>query len=170
MLLLGGAMTVTGTLRAQKAIPVIGFLGSTSPGPPFVAGVRQGLKDAGYVEGRNVAIEYRWAEGRHDRLPTLAADLVARQVDVIATIGGTVTALAAKNATSTVGLPVTGADDEPHAVSLFAGGASSCASGVCAGGIGSAGKLTGCGGTSSKKPTPKKTPTMAAPTAPRKTR
>jgi len=88
----------------QKAIPVIGFLGSTSPGPyaPFVAAFRQGLSETGYVEGRNMAIEFRWAEGRYDRLPALAADLVDHKVDVIAASGGEVSALAAKNATSMI--------------------------------------------------------------------
>src|ERR1700738_2807919 len=104
MLLLGGAMTAARTLRAQqKAMPVIGFLGSASPGrnPALIAAFHQGVSETGYVEGQNVAIEYRWAEGRYDRLPALAADLVGRQVDVIAAdaLPG---ARAAKNATTTI--------------------------------------------------------------------
>jgi putative tryptophan/tyrosine transport system substrate-binding protein len=105
LLLLGGAMTTARALRAQqRALPVIGYLSSLSPGPsaPSVAAFWQGLSETGYVEGQNVAIEYRWAEGRIDRLPGLAADLVGRKVDVIATAGGTPAALAAKNATSTI--------------------------------------------------------------------
>ncbi len=84
-------------------MPVIGFLKSGSPAPsaPYVAGFRQGLADAGYVVGENVAIEYRWAEGLYDRLPALAADLVGRKVDLIAT-NAIPSALAAKSATSTI--------------------------------------------------------------------
>ena len=79
----GGRPTLS---RAQqKAMPVIGYLNSTSPVPnePFAAAFRQGLSEAGWVVGQNVAIEYRWAEGRLDRLPALAADLVGRKVDLI---------------------------------------------------------------------------------------
>jgi ABC-type uncharacterized transport system substrate-binding protein len=87
--------------QQQPAIPVVGFLGSTSPAPYayIVAAVRQGLNETGFVEGRNVAIEYRWAEGKYDRLPALAAELVSRPVAVI--IANTPAALAAKAATST---------------------------------------------------------------------
>src|SRR5882672_2171812 len=104
LLLLGGAVTAPRALSAQqKATPVIGYLNGTSPGPaaPFVAAFRQGLSETAYVEGQNVAIEYRWAEGRYDRLPALAADLVGRKVDVIATVA-IPSARAAKNATSTI--------------------------------------------------------------------
>jgi putative ABC transport system substrate-binding protein len=105
MLLLGGAMTAARALRAQqKAVPVIGFLGGASPGPfaPNLAAFHQGLSETGYVEGQNLAIEYRWAEDHYDRLPALAADLVARKVDVIVASGGLPPALAAKSATSTI--------------------------------------------------------------------
>src|ERR1700682_6188338 len=88
----------------QKAIPVIGFLSGALPGPykSYVAAFHQGMSETGYVEGQNVAIEYRWAEGHHDRLPALATELVDRRVDVIATSGGPVPARAAKNATATI--------------------------------------------------------------------
>jgi putative ABC transport system substrate-binding protein len=103
--LLGGAMAVPRALRAQqKAMPVIGFLGLSSPGPfaPVVAAFHQGLSETGYVEGQNVAVEYRWAEDHYDRLPALAADLVGRQVDIIVTQGSIPPARAAKNATTTI--------------------------------------------------------------------
>src|SRR5258707_1354075 len=118
-LLSGAAVAVPLAARAQqKAMPVIGFLGITSLGPdaPYVAGLRQGLSDTGYVEGRNVTIEYRWAEDRYDRLPGLAADLVGRKVDLIATIGGNVSARAAKDATSLI--PIVSA---PGAAPVVAG-------------------------------------------------
>jgi putative tryptophan/tyrosine transport system substrate-binding protein len=95
--LLGGAATWPLAARAQQpAMPVIGFLSSRSPGEsaPDVAGFRQGLAQVGYVENQTVAIEYRWAENRYERLPALAADLVGRQV--VAALGGPVTALAVK--------------------------------------------------------------------------
>lgn len=103
--LIGGASLLAVTARAQqKPMPVIGLLSGTSPGAyvPFVAAFHQGLGDTGYVERQNVAIQYRWAEGHHDRLPTLAAELVGRKVDLILAIGGDVSALAAKRATSMI--------------------------------------------------------------------
>jgi len=116
MLLLGGGMTGAHTLRAQqKAVTVIGLLSLFSPptnlddlgrGP-----VHQGLSETGFIEGRNLVTEYRWAEGHYDRLPALAADPVSRKVELIVTFGGTLPALAAKKATSTIPIVFSGAGD-----------------------------------------------------------
>jgi putative ABC transport system substrate-binding protein len=105
LLLVGGMMATGRALRAQrKVMPVVGFLGLSSPGPfaGALAAFHQGLRETGYVEGQNVVVEYRWAEDHYDRLPPLAADLVARRVDVIITQGGFPPALVAKNATTTI--------------------------------------------------------------------
>jgi len=85
----------------QKAMPVIGFLGAAAPPASFMAAFRQGLSETGYIEGQNLAFEYRWAENNYDRLPALAADLVGRKVDVIVAFA-VQGALAAKDATSTI--------------------------------------------------------------------
>jgi len=113
MLLLGGAITAPCTLRAQqKAMPVIGFLSNETPDAfaPAVAAFRNGLSDAGYVDGQNVTIEYRWAKGRYDRLPALAAELVGREVEVIA-VGSTTAIQAAKSATSMIPIVFVGGGD-----------------------------------------------------------
>jgi putative tryptophan/tyrosine transport system substrate-binding protein len=132
ILVLGGALTSTDILRAQQeAMPVLGFLPSTSPNffAPYVTAFRQGLSETGYVERRNIVIEFRRAEGHYDRLPALAADLVGRKVDLIF-LSGTSGLPAAKNATSSI--PI-----------VFAGGGDLVAAGLIVGLAHPGGNLTG---------------------------
>ena len=110
-----------GASAQQRAMPVIGYLGSDSP--DVFAGrlraFRQGLSETSYVEGQNVAIQYRWAENHHDRFPALLADLIRRDVTVIVAVTGTPPALAAKDATTTIPIVFATAGD-PVALGLVA--------------------------------------------------
>src|SRR5215469_7656298 len=123
IMLLGGATAWPLAARAQKKKPVIGILAAASPdnagAQRMLAAFREGLGESGYVEGQNIAIEYRWAEGDFDRLPALAADLVDRKVDVIVTEGGDSSVVAAKQATSTIPI-VFHTDSDPVASGLVA--------------------------------------------------
>src|SRR5262249_21756168 len=120
--LLGGGAAATWPLAAgaqELAPPAVGFLRRHSPDTRAggVRAFRQGLKDTGYVEGENVAIEYRWAEGQYERLPELAAELVRRKVAVIVATGGSTSAFAAKAATTTIPI-VFGVAEDPVRLGL----------------------------------------------------
>lgn len=124
LVVLGGALAMPHALCAQqKAAPVIGVLAAASPdnagAQRMLAAFRKGLGELGYIDGQNIVIEYRWAEGHYDRLPALAADLVDRKVDVIVTEGGDPSVLAAKQATLTIPV-VFHADGDPVASGLIA--------------------------------------------------
>jgi ABC-type uncharacterized transport system substrate-binding protein len=122
-LLLDGVAAWPFVARAQqKSVPVVGYLSSSSSkaSARLVDGFRQGLRDAGFIEGRSVAIEYRWAEGDYQQLPTLAADLVGRKVDVIVATGGPAPGLAAKRATSAIPI-VFASGGDPVAEGLVTG-------------------------------------------------
>jgi len=115
--LLGGAGALPFAAHAQqRSMPVIGFLGY-DPGAPAVAAFSQGLRELGYTEGRNIRIEYRWAEGKPERFAALAAELVALKVDAIMSAGGSLASLAAKRATTTIPI-VFGAVGNPVADGL----------------------------------------------------
>ena len=112
MLVLPAIVASPRALRAQpKPMPVIGYLSSARPNPGTLAAFHDGLAETGYSEGKNVRIEYRWAEGRYERLSDLAADLVRRRVDVIVATGGGVSGRVAKATTSTIPIVMLGGGD-----------------------------------------------------------
>jgi putative ABC transport system substrate-binding protein len=111
--LLGGAAAwpLAGRAQQPSALPVVGFLSSRSPDSNVVTAFHQGLKETGHIEGQNVAVEYRWAEGHYDRLPALATELVGRSVAVIAAVGGEPAPQAAEGATRTIPIVFATASD-----------------------------------------------------------